>query len=65
MKKYCWKQLENMRGEIKELVKANCKLSSQVENNEEKFKVSQNNVEIYKKTNQRIGENKIKFTMKQ
>ncbi|XP_068911983.1 nucleoprotein TPR-like isoform X2 [Tenebrio molitor] len=42
-------QLENMRGEIKELVKANCKLSSQVENNEEKFKVSQNNVEIYKK----------------
>lgn len=42
-------QLENMRAEVKELVKANCKLSSQLENNEEKFKVAQNNMEIYKK----------------
>ncbi|XP_044260460.1 nucleoprotein TPR isoform X2 [Tribolium madens] len=42
-------QLENMRAEVKDLVKANCKLSSQLENNEEKFKVSQNNMEIYKK----------------
>ncbi|XP_063920607.1 nucleoprotein TPR isoform X2 [Zophobas morio] len=42
-------QLEGMRAEIKELVKANCKLSSQLENNEEKFKIAQNNIEIYKK----------------
>lgn len=42
-------QLEKMRSEVKELVQSNCKLSSQLENNEEKFKISQNNIEIYKK----------------
>lgn len=42
-------QLEGMRGEVKELVRLNCKLTSQVENSEEKFKVAQNNIEIYKK----------------
>ncbi|EFA01249.2 nucleoprotein TPR isoform X2 [Tribolium castaneum] len=42
-------QLENMRAEVKELVKANCKLLSQQENSDEKFKIAQNNIEIYKK----------------
>ncbi|XP_074025813.1 nuclear basket protein megator isoform X2 [Leptinotarsa decemlineata] len=42
-------QLENMRGEVKELTRLNCKLSSHADLNEEKFKVLQNNVEIYKK----------------
>ncbi|KAG5900656.1 hypothetical protein JTB14_005927 [Gonioctena quinquepunctata] len=42
-------QLENMRGEVKELTRLNCKLSSHADMNEEKFKVLQNNVEIYKK----------------
>ncbi|KAJ8976057.1 hypothetical protein NQ317_009247 [Molorchus minor] len=38
-----------MRGEVKELTRLNCKLSSHAEMNEEKFKVMQNNMEIYKK----------------
>lgn len=42
-------QLESLRNECKELTKMNCKLSSQTELNEEKFKVQQNNIEIYKK----------------
>ncbi|CAH0546355.1 unnamed protein product [Brassicogethes aeneus] len=42
-------QLDNMRAEVKELTRLNCKLSSQTEVNEEKFKIMQNNTEIYKK----------------
>ncbi|XP_018575772.1 nucleoprotein TPR isoform X3 [Anoplophora glabripennis] len=42
-------QLDNMRGEVKELTRLNCKLSSHADVNEEKFKVMQNNTEIYKK----------------
>lgn len=42
-------QIENMRGEVKELTRLNCKLSSHCEAYEEKFKVMQNNMEIYKK----------------
>lgn len=42
-------QLENARAEVKELTKMNCKLHSHAELNEEKFKVLQNNCEIYKK----------------
>lgn len=42
-------QLDSLRNECKELTKMNCKLTSQTELNEEKFKVQQNNIEIYKK----------------
>ncbi|CAH1106510.1 unnamed protein product [Psylliodes chrysocephalus] len=42
-------QLENMRGEVKELTRLNCKLSSHADLNEEKFKILNNNMEIYKK----------------
>lgn len=42
-------QIDNMRGEVKELTRLNCKLSSHADANEEKFKVMQNNMEIYKK----------------
>ncbi|KAJ8922301.1 hypothetical protein NQ315_004243 [Exocentrus adspersus] len=42
-------QMENLRGEVKELTRLNCKLTSHAELNEEKFKVMQNNTEIYKK----------------
>ncbi|KAJ8928669.1 hypothetical protein NQ314_018763 [Rhamnusium bicolor] len=42
-------QLDNMRGEVKELTRLNCKLTSHSEVNEEKFKIMQNNMEIYKK----------------
>lgn len=42
-------QIENMRGEVKELTRLNCKLSSHSDTNDEKFKIMQNNMEIYKK----------------
>lgn len=42
-------QIESIRGEAKELTRLNCKLTSQAELNEEKFKILQNNAEIYKK----------------
>ncbi|CAG9816022.1 unnamed protein product [Phaedon cochleariae] len=42
-------QLDSMRGEVKELTRLNCKLSSHADVNAEKFKMMQNNIEIYKK----------------
>ncbi|XP_066254200.1 nucleoprotein TPR isoform X1 [Euwallacea similis] len=42
-------QLESVRNESKELTKMSCQLTSKAELNEEKFKVLQNNAEIFKK----------------
>ncbi|CAH1278989.1 unnamed protein product [Diabrotica balteata] len=42
-------QLDNMRAEVKELTRLNCKLSSRAEHDEEKFKIFNNNIDIYKK----------------
>ncbi|XP_056646603.1 nucleoprotein TPR isoform X2 [Diorhabda sublineata] len=42
-------QLDNMRAEVKEITRLNCKLSSHADLNEEKFKILNNNIEIYKK----------------
>lgn len=40
--------METLRNESKELTRANVKLTSQVELNEDKFKILGNNIEIYK-----------------
>ncbi|CAG9856760.1 unnamed protein product [Phyllotreta striolata] len=42
-------QLENMRGEVRELTRLNSKLSAQADLSESKFKIFNNNAEIYKK----------------
>ncbi|KAF7268978.1 hypothetical protein GWI33_017962 [Rhynchophorus ferrugineus] len=42
-------QIETIRSEAKELTRLNCRLTSQVELNDEKFKVLQNNIEVYRK----------------
>ncbi|CAH1134187.1 unnamed protein product [Ceutorhynchus assimilis] len=53
-------QIETIRNESKELQKANGKLASQSEYNEERFKVFQNNTEVYKKQIQALEkQNKI------
>ncbi|KAF5304003.1 hypothetical protein FQA39_LY01788 [Lamprigera yunnana] len=41
-------QVEEMRKEVREVTRQNCKLTSVSEVNEEKFKMIQNNVEVYK-----------------
>lgn len=41
-------QLDTMRKEVKELTRANIKFTMQAETNEEKFKILQNNIEIYR-----------------
>ncbi|XP_060520751.1 nucleoprotein TPR isoform X2 [Cylas formicarius] len=42
-------QIDSMRGEIKELTRTNCQITAHAEMNEEKFRVLNNNSEIYKK----------------
>ncbi|KAK4876820.1 hypothetical protein RN001_009326 [Aquatica leii] len=42
-------QMEDMRKEVREVTRQNCKLSSVSEVNDEKFKILQSNVEVYKK----------------
>lgn len=41
-------QMEALRNESKDLMRANVKLASQIEQNEDKFKIFANNIEIYK-----------------
>lgn len=41
-------QIDSMKGELKEMTRANAKLTSQNEMNEEKFKILNTNVEIYR-----------------
>lgn len=41
-------QLDSLKAEVKELTRANIKFTVQVEENEEKFKIFKNNIEIYK-----------------
>lgn len=53
-------QLEKMRSEVQELTKQNTKLSAKCESNDEMFKISKNNIEIYKQQIEKLEErNKI------
>ncbi|XP_049818451.1 nucleoprotein TPR isoform X3 [Aethina tumida] len=42
-------QIETLSKEVRDLTKINCKLTSQAEINDEKFKIMQNNTEVFKK----------------
>lgn len=53
-------QVEKMRSEMQELTKQNSKLSAKCESNDELFKISKNNMEIYKQQIEQLEErNKI------